>query len=76
MLQTFYNNFGFLGSLGIAFGGFLFIIFWVSGIAGICDSETTRFKTAKMILSVVFPPYPFFWILFDMYAQRQQMKES
>ncbi len=76
MLQTFYNNFGFLGSLAIAFGGFLFTIFWVSGIAGICDSDTTRFKTAKMILSVVFPPYPFFWILVDMYQQSQRMKKE
>lgn len=76
MLETFYNNFGFLGSLGIAFGGFVFIIFWVSGIAGICDSETTRFKTAKMIISVLFPIYPFIWILLDMRQQSQRMKET
>ncbi|MDX1639477.1 MAG: hypothetical protein R3281_16040 [Balneolaceae bacterium] len=76
MLQTFYNNFGLLGSLAIAFGGFLFTIFWISGIAGICESETTRFKTAKMVLSVFFPPYPFIWIIADMYRQSKRMKES
>ncbi|MDR8394266.1 hypothetical protein NC796_24170 [Aliifodinibius sp. S!AR15-10] len=76
MLQTFYNNFGFLGSLAIAFGGFMFTIFWISGIAGICNMEESRFKNLKMVLSVLFPPYPFFWILFDMYHQSQQMKEK
>lgn len=75
MLQTFYQNFGFLGSLGIAFGGFVFTIFWISGIAGICDSEYTKYKTLKMAISVLFPPYPFFWIIFDMYHQSQSMKE-
>lgn len=74
MLQTFYNNFGFLGSLGIAFAGFIFTIFWISGIAGISDSENTRFKSAKMVLSVIFPPYPFVWIIRDMYLQHQRMK--
>lgn len=75
MLQTFYNNFGLIGSLAIAFAGFLFTIFWVSGIAGICDSETNRYKTVKIVLAVVFPPYPFMWIIHDMYQQSQRMKE-
>ena len=50
-------------------------MFWLSGIAGICDSDTTRYKTAKMILSIIFPPYPFIWIIHDMYMQSQKMKE-
>lgn len=75
MLQTFYQNFGLLGSLGIAFGGFLFTIFWISGIAGICDSEYTKYKNLKMVISILFPPYPFIWIIHDMYQQSQRMKE-
>ncbi|MDX1618718.1 MAG: hypothetical protein R3224_08025 [Balneolaceae bacterium] len=76
MLQTFYNNFGFVGSLAIAFGGFMFVVFWMSGIAGICYEENGRYKTARIILSALFPPYPFFWVLYDMYEQRKRMKEE
>ena len=76
MLQTFYNNFGFVGSLAIAFAGFIFMIFWMSGIAGICNEEEGRYKTVKIVLSALFPPYPFFWVLFDMHDQRQKMKED
>ena len=76
MLQTFYNNFGFFGSLFIAFFGFIFFIFWIAGIAGICETEYTKFKTAKIVIAAVFPPYPFFWLLFDMYRQSKHMKET
>lgn len=76
MLQTFYNNFGFVGSLAIAFGGFIFMVFWMSGIAGICNEENGRHKTVKIVISALFPPYPFFWVLHDMYDQRQKMREE
>lgn len=76
MLQTFYNNFGFVGSLALAFGGFLFAIFWISGIAGICDTTENRYKGIKIAISIIFPPYPFVWIIHDMYQQSQRMKEE
>lgn len=76
MLETFYNNFGFLGSISLAFGIFIGFIFWMAGVAGLSQLKPSRSKTIKLIFSVFFPPYPIIWVFIDMYRQSQLMKET
>lgn len=76
MLQTFYNNFGFVGSISLAFFLFLCFIFWMAGIAGISQLPESTKKTTKLVFSVLFPPYPIVWVFVDMYRQSQFMKEN
>ncbi|MDZ7680327.1 MAG: hypothetical protein U5J63_01120 [Fodinibius sp.] len=76
MLQTFYNTFGFLGSISLAFSLFLSFIFWMAGVAGISQLPHSRQKNVKLIASVMFPPYPIIWVFVDMYRQSQLMKEE
>ncbi len=76
MLQTFYNNFGFIGSITVAFLIFIGFIFWIAGVAGISQLNESRYKNIRLFFSLVFPPYPIFWLFLDMYRQSQLMKES
>lgn len=76
MLQTFYENFGFIGSISLAFFIFLSFIFWMAGIAGLSQLPESKNKNLKLISSVVFPPYPIIWVFVDMYRQSQLMKEK
>lgn len=76
MLETFYNNFGFVGSILIAFGGFILFIFWIAGISGIAQLPDNRTKNLRLALCVLFPPFPIFWLLYDMYAQKKMMEET
>lgn len=76
MLQTFYNSFGFLGSIGVAMLIFLSFIFWMAGVAGISQLPDSTKKNIKLVLSVMFPPYPIIWIFIDMYRQNNLMKET
>lgn len=76
MLETFYNNFGFLGSISLAFFIFLCFIFWMAGIAGLSQLPESRNKNIKLVLSVIFPPYTIVWVFVDMYRQSQLMKEK
>jgi len=73
MLQTFYNNFGFLGALLISTGLFIFFIFWISGIAGITELPESPSKKWKIIFSALVPPYPIIWLIIDMYKQHRYM---
>jgi len=79
MLQSFYENFGFFGALALAIFLFIFIIFWVAGIAGITlpyDGGQKKGSNAQVILAVLFPPYPVIWLLVDMYRQRKLLKKA
>lgn len=76
MLQTFYNSYGFLGSITIAFLIFLSFIFWMAGIAGISQLAESRKKNFKLLASVIFPPYTIIWLFVDMWRQRRLMKEN
>jgi hypothetical protein len=76
MLETFYESFGFLGSISLAFFIFLSFIFWMAGIAGISQLPASKSRTYKLACSIVFPPYPIIWIFVDMYRQSQLMKEK
>lgn len=76
MLQTFYNDFGFVGSISLAFLIFLFFIFWLAGVAGISQLPDSKHKNLKLTASVIFPPYPIIWVFVDIYRQSQLMKET
>lgn len=76
MLQTFYNNYGFVGSIAIAMLIFLSFIFWMAGVAGISQLPPSRKKNIKLFCSVIFPPYPIIWVFIDMYRQKQLMDET
>lgn len=73
MIETFYNNFGFAGALGIAFGSFILFIFWVAGVAGIADRADESYKNQKLIISVFIPIYPILWMWIDMYQDYSNM---
>lgn len=76
MLETFYNNFGFTGSIILAFTGFILFILWVAGIAGITHNAKEPQKNTLLIISIFFPPYPLFWMLYDMICQKRLMEEN
>lgn len=76
MLQTFYNNFGFLGSILIAFFIFISFIFWMAGVAGISQLPESKRKNVRLFFSILFPPFPIIWLFVDMYQQSQLMKEE
>lgn len=71
MLETFYNTFGFVGAFLISFLLFLFTIFWLGGIAGISQKRgsSTR-RRIQLVVAVLIPPYPLFWMIWDMIQQR------
>lgn len=76
MLETFYNNFGFAGSVLISLFGFLFLVFWFAGIAGLiedCDDEVEMWKVFAFML---FPPYPIIWLIMDMINQYRYMNSD
>ncbi len=75
MLETFYNNFGFFGSILIAFTLFVVSIFWMAGVAGIAQLPASKNKTVKLVFCILIPIYPFIWLFFDMYHQWKHMKE-
>ncbi|SMO69187.1 hypothetical protein SAMN06265218_109158 [Fodinibius sediminis] len=76
MLQTFYNSFGFIGSISISFLIFLLFIFWLAGVAGISQLKDGKAKNVKLFFSIFFPPYPIVWLFWDMQTQSRLMKEE
>ncbi|MFO7846897.1 MAG: hypothetical protein R6V27_10070 [Balneolaceae bacterium] len=75
MLETFYNNFGFIGSLVVSLFLFLFFIFWMAGVAGICkEKEGEKTTTTRLVFAVLIPLYPVIWIISEMIAQRKKLK--
>lgn len=75
MLETFYNNFGFVGSLVIALLIFLFFIFWMGGVAGICkEHDSKKDSVFRLVMAVLIPIYPVVWLIFDMISQKKQLK--
>lgn len=76
MLETFYNTFGFFGATCVAFLSFTLFIFWIAGIAGIADMPEGNNKNIKLIISALFPPYPFIWMFYDIYRERSLMRDE
>jgi uncharacterized BrkB/YihY/UPF0761 family membrane protein len=75
MLEKFFQMFGFFGALFVALLCFAVFIFWIAGIAGIADLPESRKKDIQLIVCILFPPYPFFWVLYDINRERKLMKE-
>lgn len=77
MLETFYNTLGFAGALLVSFLFFVFCIFWMAGLAGISGiRESNKRKTLRLIVAVLIPPYPFFWMIWEMIAQKIQISRK
>lgn len=76
MLETFYHTFGFFGAILVAFLCFALFILWVAGIAGIVYQPETKSKNIKLVLSIFFPPFPIFWLFYDINEERQRLKEE
>lgn len=75
MLETVYNNFGFVGSLVISLFIFFFFIFWMAGVAGICDEHKGKRTTLiHLFLAVLIPVYPVVWLILQMISQKKQLK--
>jgi hypothetical protein len=75
MLQWFYGEFGFAGSILISLLLFLSFVFWFSGLAGIAglpDKNAT--KNIKIVLAVLIPVFPIGWLILDMYRQQRIIK--
>ena len=75
MLESFYNNFGFIWSLVIALFIFLFFIFWMGGVAGISLEHKEKNESIfRLILAILIPIYPVVWLIMDMISQKKQLK--
>ncbi len=75
MLETVYNNFGFVGSLVISLGIFFFFIFWMAGVAGICqEHEGKKNVLIRLFIAILVPVYPVFWLISEMISQKRQLK--
>lgn len=77
MIQWFYTELGFAGTILIALFIFVLFILWLAGIAGISGlPASNRTRTSKLIMGVVLPPFPIFWILMDIRRQHLIIKGS
>lgn len=75
MLETVYNNFGFVGSLVISLAIFFFFIFWMAGVAGICqEHEGKKTILIRLLIAILVPIYPVFWLISEMILQKRQLK--
>ncbi len=79
MLQTFYDNFGFMGALGISGLMFILFIFWMAGLAGIAfpeDGGRLKQNRVQIIVAVLVPIYPIFWLWAEMYRQHRFLSKN
>ena len=75
MLETLYNYFGFAGSLVVAFLSFMFLVFWIAGVAGITLGKRKPSRQILFILmAVLIPPYPVLWLIADMVKQKRELR--
>lgn len=75
MLESLYNYFGFTASLLVSLAVFLFFVFWMAGVAGICSKNRTPSRQALFIsLAIFLPPYPVLWLLSEMVKQKRELR--
>lgn len=74
MIENVYNIFGFVGSLVVALGIFFFFIFWMAGVAGICqEKENGKKQYIFLLIAILIPIYPVLWIIWDMIEQKREL---
>lgn len=77
MIQWFYTELGFAGTILIALFIFTLFILWLAGIAGISGlPASNRSRLTKLLLGVALPPFPILWILLDIRRQHLIIKGS
>jgi len=76
MLESFYDTFGFVGSLLVSVIIFLFAILWITGLAGICSDDFQHAqKNTIIILAVIFPPLPLIWMAIEIIRQHRLLNQ-
>jgi len=76
MLESYYNALGFTGAIILSLFAFLFIMFWFAGIAGLIEDCDDEVEIWKVILFMLFPPYPICWLILDMHKQHKYMNSD
>ncbi len=76
MIESLYTGVGFFLALIILFVGFGVFVFWIAGLAGISELPESKNRTIKLIIGILFPPYPFCWLIYDIYRQYKLMQED
>lgn len=75
MMQWFYTELGFAGSILFALFVFVCFVLWLAGIAGISGGDNARrHRNVKLLLGVLVPPFPILWILWDIRRHRRIIK--
>ena len=76
MLETLHNFFGFAGSMIVSFLVFMFFVFWMAGVAGLCDryKEEAR-QSLFLALAILIPFYPVVWLIVDMFKQKKKLRK-
>ncbi len=75
MLQATHDIFGTFGTILVALLAFALLIIWIAAISGIHEYPySERKKLIITILFILFPPYAFVWLAFDMYRQYAILK--
>ncbi|TVQ65673.1 MAG: hypothetical protein EA360_08745 [Balneolaceae bacterium] len=75
MLESLYSYFGFTASLVVSLFIFLFFVFWMAGVAGICSRKRPVHRQALFIsLAVFIPPYPVVWLISEMIKQKRELR--
>jgi hypothetical protein len=74
MIQSLYLDFGFLGALFLLILIFFCFVFWVAGISGLADQKKSKKPNLKLVMSILVPPFPILWLIYDMYRQNRRLK--
>lgn len=79
MLKSFYDLLGFFGALLLSLGLFIFFIFWIAGLAGITlpvDGGKPKYNKWQVVIAVLIPIYPVYWLIKDIIVQHRFMKNN
>ena len=79
MLKSFFDLFGFLGALLLSLALFLFCILWLAGLAGITlpvDGGKHKYNKYKVLVAIILPVYPIYWLIRNIFEQHIFMKNK
>lgn len=79
MLKSFFELFGFLGALLFSLTLFLLFILWLAGLAGITlpvDGGKPKFNKLQVLVAVLLPIYPIYWLIRDILEQHFFIKKN